>query len=379
MARDVLIFADSVTSPEMRHEVPVVIPDPFLYAEKDGNRYVVSAAFEVDRVKEIGIDASPWEHYGYDELIETGMAREEIVWKHVNLNACRELGITDAIVPRSFPALTADHLRENGITLEPDHKFFADRRRVKNKAELEGIRKAQKAAEAAMGAARDLIFRAEPSNGEVKVDGETLTSERLKATIRRVFSEHGVSGDDFIVSHGAQTAIGHELGHGPIAPNEPIVIDLWPKDPDSACYADMTRTYVVGEAPEELVKYHGLVKEALDRSLAATKAGVAGSEVYTLVCELFEEHGQKTTLSKAPGEVLEEGFFHGLGHGVGLEVHEAPSLGRGGTGDLVAGDVVTLEPGLYRPGFGGCRLEDLILVTEDGAENLTDFPYELTP
>jgi Xaa-Pro aminopeptidase len=379
MARDVLIFADSVTSPEMRHEVPVVIPDPFLYAEKDGKRYVVSAAFEVDRVKEIGIEGSPWEHYGYDELIATGLPREEIVWKHVNLNACRELGITDAVVPRSFPTLAADHLRENGITLEPDHKFFADRRRVKNEAELEGIRKAQKAAEAAMGAARDLIFRAEPSNGEVKVDGETLTSERLKATIRRVFSEHGVSGDDFIVSHGAQTAIGHELGHGPIAPNEPIVIDLWPKDPDSACYADMTRTYVVGEAPEELVKYHGLVKEALDQSFAATKAGVAGSAVYTLVCELFEEHGQKTSLSKAPGEVLDEGFFHGLGHGVGLEVHEAPSLGRGGTGDLVAGDVVTLEPGLYRPGFGGCRLEDLVLVTENGAENLTDFPYDLTP
>ncbi len=379
MARDVLIFADSVISPEMRHEVPVVIPDPFLYAEKGGERYVVSTAFEVDRVKEVGIDARPWENYGYDELIETGMPREEIVWKHINLNACRELGITDALVPRSFPTLTADYLRENGITLEPDHKFFADRRRVKNEAEMAGIRKSQKAAEAAMGAARDLIFRAEPANGGVKVDGETLTSERLKAEIRRVFSEHGVSGDDFIVSHGAQTAIGHELGHGPIAPNEPIVIDLWPKDPDSACYADMTRTFVVGEAPEELVKYHGLVKEALDRSFAATKAGVAGSEVYTIVCNLFEENGQRTTLSKAPGEVLEEGFFHGLGHGVGLEVHEAPSLGRGGTGDLVAGDVVTLEPGLYRPGFGGCRLEDLVLVTEDGAENLTNFPYDLTP
>jgi Xaa-Pro aminopeptidase len=379
MARDVLIFADSVISPEMRHEVPVVIPDPFLYAEKDGKRHVVSAAFEVDRVVEIGIEATPWENYRYDELIEQGLPREEVVWLHVNLNACRELGISDAIVPRSFPTLVADHLRENGIAVEPDHKFFADRRRVKNEAELAGIRRSQRAAEAAMGAARDLLGRAEPSNGGVKADGETLTSERLKAEIRRVFSEHGVSGDDFIVSHGAQTAIGHELGHGPIAPNEPIVIDLWPKDPDSACYADMTRTFVVGEAPEELVEYHRLVKEALDRSLAATKAGVAGSEVYTLVCEWFEEHGQKTTLSKPHGEVLEEGFFHGLGHGVGLEVHEAPALGRGGTGNLVAGDVVTLEPGLYRPGFGGCRLEDLVLVTEDGAENLTDFPYDLTP
>jgi Xaa-Pro aminopeptidase len=379
MARDVLIFADSVVSPEMRHEVPVVIPDPFLYVEKDGQRHVVSTAFEVDRVKEVGIDATPWESYGYDELIEQGLPREEIVWKHINLNAVRALDVTDAIVPRSFPTLVADYLRENGVTLEVDHSEFANRRRVKNEAELAGIRKSQKAAEAAMGAARDLIFRGEAANGEVKVDGATLTSERIKAEIRRVFGEHGVSGDDFIVSHGAQTAIGHELGHGPIAPNEPIVIDLWPRDPDSACFADMTRTFVVGEPPEELLEYHKLVKEALDASFAATKAGVPGSDVFTLVCELFEENGQKTTLSKPPGEVLEEGFFHGLGHGVGLEVHEAPALGRGGTANLVAGDVVTLEPGLYRPGFGGCRLEDLVLVTEDGAENLTDFPYDLTP
>jgi Xaa-Pro aminopeptidase len=379
VARDVLIFADSVTSPEMRHEVPVVIPDPFLYVEKDGKRYAVTTSFEVDRVKEAGIEATPWESYGYDELIEQGLPREEIVWKHINLNAARALGVTDAVVPRSFPTLVADYLRENGVTLEAEHSEFANRRRVKNEAELAGIRKSQKAAEAAMGAARDLIFRGEASNGEVKVDGETLTSERIKAEIRRVFGEHGVSGDDFIVSHGAQTAIGHELGHGPIAPNEPIVIDLWPRDPDSACFADMTRTFVVGEPPDELLEYHKLVKEALDASFAATKAGIAGSEVFKLVCELFEENGQKTTLSKPPGEVLEEGFFHGLGHGVGLEVHEAPALGRGGTGELVAGDVVTLEPGLYRPGFGGCRLEDLVLVTEDGAENLTSFPYDLTP
>jgi Xaa-Pro aminopeptidase len=379
MARDVVIFADSVVSPEMRHEVPVVIPDPFLFAEKDGKRYAVSTSFEIDRLQEVGIEATPWEDYGYDELIEQGVPREQIVWKHINLNACRALGISDAIVPRSFPALVADHLRENGITLEPDYKFFADRRRVKNEAELAGIRRAQRAAEAGMDAARELLRRAEPSNGTLKVDGEELTSERLKAAIRLAFSEHGASGDDFIVSHGAQTAIGHELGHGPIAPDEPVVIDLWPRDPESACFADMTRTYVVGDAPDELVQYHRLVKEALDRSLEATKAGVPGFEVYTLVCRHFEDNGQRTSLSKQPGEVLDEGFFHGLGHGVGLEVHEAPSLGRGATGDLMAGDVVTLEPGLYRPGFGGCRLEDLVLVTDGGAENLTDYPYDLTP
>jgi Xaa-Pro aminopeptidase len=376
---DVLIFADSVVSPEMRHEVPILVPDPFLYAEKDGKRYSVSTAFEVSRLAEAGIEAHPWEDFGYDELLEQGLPRDEIVWLHINLNACRELGIDAATVPRSFPALTADHLRANGITLDPDYRFFADRRRVKNEAELEGIRRAQKAAEAGMGAAKDILGRAERSNGSLTVGGQPLTTELVKAEIRRVFMEQGVASDDFVVSHGAQTAIGHELGSGLIAPDEPVVIDLWPKDPETGCYADMTRTYVVGTPSDELVEYHRLVKQALDRSLEATKAGVPGVEVYNLVCELFEAAGQQTSLSKKPGEVLDSGFFHGLGHGVGLEVHEAPTLGRGGSITLVAGDVVTLEPGLYRAGYGGCRLEDLVVVTEDGAENLTDFPYDLEP
>ncbi len=376
---DVLIFADSARSPEMRHEVPIVVPDEFLYAEHEGKRLAVSTAFEMERIAELGIEAHPWEEFGYDELLLQGIPRHEIVWQQVNLNACRGLGITNAVVPGTFPLEVADHLRANGVQLEPDYYYFAQRRRVKNEAELAGIRRAQRAAEAGMAAARELLRQAEPSNGAVVLDGEPLTCERLKAAIRQAFTEHNVTGEDFIVSHGAQTAIGHELGSGPIAPNEPVVIDLWPKDPESACYADMTRTYVVGTPPEEVETYHRLCKEALDRSLESTKAGVAGFDVYKLVCEFFEENGQKTSLSKAPGEVLNTGFFHGLGHGVGLEVHEEPGLGRGSKTELMAGDVVTLEPGLYRPGFGGCRLEDLVHVTQDGAENLTDFPYELEP
>ena len=376
---DVLIFADSETSPELRHEVPVLVPDPFLYAEKDGKKVTSSTSFEVERLAAAGIEAHALEEFGYDELLAQGVPRVEAIALHTTLNACRSFGVEDAVIPWSFPTFIADHLRANGIILTPDYEFFAARRRVKNEAELEGIRKAQNAATAAMGAARDLMARAEQSNGSLSVDGEQLTSELMKSAIRRAFTEHGVASDDFIVSHGAQTAIGHELGFGAIAPDEPVVIDLWPKDRDSGCYADMTRTFVVGTPPDELVEYHRLVKEALDRSLEATKAGVPGVEVYELVCRFFEEHGQPTVLSKPPGEVLENGFFHGLGHGVGLQVHEAPNLGRGGTATLVTGDVVTLEPGLYRQGFGGCRLEDLVVVTEDGAENLTDFPYDLTP
>ena len=183
-----------------------------------------------------------------------------------------------------------------------------------------------------------------------------------------------------IVSHGPQTAVGHDAGSGPIAPSEPIVLDLFPRDRESACWADMTRTFCVGEIPAELVEFHKLTREALDLSLGLIKPGANGREIHLAVCRFYEEHGHKSQLSKQRGEVLLEGFFHGLGHGVGLEVHEAPSLGMSGTNDtLVPGDVVTLEPGLYRDGFGGCRLEDLILVTETGAENLTDFPYDLEP
>jgi Xaa-Pro aminopeptidase len=249
---------------------------------------------------------------------------------------------------------------------------------VKSEAQLAGMRRAQRAAEAGMDAARELLRRAERNGAGLVVDGEPLTSERLKAAISAVFTEHGTVADEFVVAHGPQSAVGHDMGSGVIQADEPVVIDLWPRDVATACYADMTRTFVVGEPPAEIVRYHTLCKEALDRSLAAVRPGVAGADVFALVCDLFHEAGQPTLLTKKAGEILEDGFYHGLGHGVGLEVHEEPSLSRD-PGEIVAGDVVTLEPGLYRHGYGGVRLEDLVLVTEDGAENLTDYPYELEP
>ena len=354
------------------------IPDPFLYVEREGERHVVLTSFEIDRVREIAGAPEPhaYEEFGYDDLIAHGLPRDEVLLE-VTVNAVRPLGVTEALVPWTFPAKFADRLREVGVQLTPELDFFQDRRRVKSGAELAGTRRAQRAAEAGMDAARGLLRRAEPRLGLV-VDGESLTSERIKVAILEAFTARGTVADEFIVSHGPQSAVGHDMGSGPIMAGESIVIDLWPRDVETACYADMTRTYVVGEPPEEIVRYHALCKEALDRSLAAIRAGVPGADVFTLVCELFHEAGQPTQLSKAPGEVLADGFYHGLGHGVGLEVHEAPSLGRA-PGAMVAGDVVTVEPGLYRQGFGGVRLEDLVLVTEDGAENLTEYPYDLSP
>jgi Xaa-Pro aminopeptidase len=374
---DVLIYSDSMHGPEMRHEVPLPVPDPFLYVERDGSRHAVITSFEVSRIEPLGITAHPNEEFGYDGLIAQGLPRHEVLMQTM-VKAVQELGVTEAVVPYDFPLELADRLRAAGIELTPDKGFFSQRRRVKSEAELAGIRKAQRGTEAGMAAARDMLRGAEAANGVLTLDGEPLTSERLKARIIDVFNEHGLVSDEMIVAHGGQAASGHDMGSGPIAPGEAIVIDLFPRDRETGCYADMTRTFVVGEIPDELAEYHRLVHEALQRSFGAVKAGEEGRKVFELVCEVFHEAGYPTQLSKQPGEVLANGFFHGLGHGVGLEVHEPPALSRDPS-TLVAGDVITLEPGLYREGWGGVRLEDLVLVTENGAENLTDFPYDLTP
>ena len=376
---DVLMQGDTIRHPELRHEVPLTLGDPFLYMEKDGRKHLMVTDFEWPRIKDAGVDAeliSPFS-LGLDELLKTDKKYWEVSLE-IALRAVKQVGIQQAAVPHTFPLQLADHLRANGVELTPDRELFVERRRVKNGAEIEGIRRAQRAAEAGMDAARDLLRRAEPANGSLSLDGEPLTSERIKDAIAKAFMANGCVADEFIVSHGAQSAIGHEMGSGAIAPGEPIVIDVWPRDAETACFADMTRTFCVGDVPDELREYHQLVKESLDNSMSAVKAGESGRRLFEISCEPFHRAGYKTMLNKADGEVVEDGYFHSLGHGVGLEVHEQPNLSRFEE-QLRAGDVVTLEPGLYRQGFGGCRLEDLVLVTENGAENLTQYPYDLEP
>ena len=375
---DVLIHADTIKSAEMRHEVPLAVPDPFLYVERNGERHVVITPFEVERVQgHNGLQPHPVEQFGWDELVAEGRPLEEVELL-TYVRACKELGVRNAVVPPSFPLELADRLRAEGIEVRPDRHAFVQRRRVKTEAELDGIGRAQRGAEGALDAARELLRRAEPKNGSLVLDGEPLRVERVKAAMQEVYGEHNLAADDFIVAPGPQGALGHEMGSGEIAPGQPIVIDQWPRDRISSCYSDMTRTYVVGDVSDELAEYHRLVHEALDRSVEMVKPGVAGRDVYVMVCELFHEHGYPTGHYKQAGEVLEDGFFHGLGHGVGLEVHEQPWLSRY-PGELVEGDVITIEPGLYRHGFGGVRLEDIVLVTKDGGEPLTSYPYELAP
>jgi len=374
------MYADTYRSPELRHEVPIGIPDPFLYAERDGAKHIAIGAMEIPRLAELGLfELHPSEEYGSDELIASGLSYPE-VRQEVVLRAVKGLGITSAVVPETFPLWLADRLRAEGVELTVDHDFFDGRRRVKSEAELAGIRRAQRAAEAGMDAARDLLRRAKDRNGGgLEVDGEPLTVERVKAAMAAAFAANGTTADDFIVAPGAQGAVGHDMGSGPIQSGVPIVIDIWPRDNESFMFCDMTRTFVVGDVPEDVQKWHALSKEALDRAVSEIKDGADGRAIFDGTCEIFEAAGEPTQRTKERGKTLANGFFHGLGHGVGLEVHESPGMGLASKLPLQAGDVVTVEPGCYRQGYGGVRLEDLVLVTQDGAENLTRYPYDLQP
>jgi len=374
---DVLIIGDSMRSSELRHEVPIAIPDPFLYAEVGGKRLVAVSSFEKGRIDDLGTDLEvhTLEEFGYDELIERGLAETEF-WREVWLAAARGLGVQDAVVPTTFPTGHADHLRASGVELRVDQPAFAQRRRIKNEAELAGIRRACRAAEAGLRAGLELLQAAERTAGQLVLDGEQLTCERVKQAVERAFGEHGSAADEFIVSHGSQTAIGHDMGSGPIAANDIVLFDLFPRDRETGCFADFTRTFTIGPAPEEIAEFHELSRKALDLAIGAVGPGVSGRAIHSEVCDFFHKHGYPTQLHKGDAKVLRDGFYHATGHGVGLEVHEQPNVGRLDS-ELVAGDVIAVEPGLYRHGFGGVRLEDLVLVTEDGAEVLTSFPYDL--
>jgi Xaa-Pro aminopeptidase len=377
---DVILYADTFRSPELRHEVPLGVPDPFLYVEHEGVKHIAIGSMEIPRLKALGLfELHPTEEYGSDDLIASGLSypavRQEVV-----IRAVKALGVTSALVPETFPLWLGDRLRAEGVELTVDNDFFDERRRVKTEAELAGMRRAQRAAEAGMDTARDMLRRAQQNGGdELQLDGEPLTVERVKSAMAQTFAANGAIADDFIVAPGPQGAVGHDMGSGPIRAGVPIVIDIWPRDGESFVFCDMTRTFVVGEVPDDIREWHRLTKQALDRALTEIKDGANGREIFDGTCEIYEAAGHPTQRTKEPGKPLADGFFHGLGHGVGLEVHEAPGMGRASEHPLRAGDVVTVEPGCYKQGYGGVRLEDLVLVTKDGAENLTQYPYDLEP
>jgi Xaa-Pro aminopeptidase len=378
---NVLIWGSPNTSPELRHEVPLSISDPFLYLEAGGRRAVVTNTLEDARLAQAAphLERLLVEQLGRDQLIAAGHSRTEAE-QEVCLRATRELEIKDAVVPLDFPLGLADSLRAAGVSLTPDEDLFTERRRHKTDVEMAGIRRAANAAVEAVGAAMAMLRESEVRGDELWHGGERLTCEAVRALIREVCGSAGAPAppDIMVKPMGPDPRIGHYAGAGPLPADTPILIDLWPRDEESGCWADMTRTFVRGAMSDQIAEIHGLVLGAHERACAAIKPGVPGVELYNIVCEVFEAAGHPTGRTKTPGQPLREGFYAALGHGVGLEIHEAPSLGRIGTEPLIAGDVVAVEPGLVVRPVGGTRVEDLLVVTESGSENLTGaVPYEL--
>jgi Xaa-Pro aminopeptidase len=376
---DVLMIGDSERSMELRHEIPVAIGDDFAYAEVGGRRLVATYSLEHDNVRRAAPDVElrPLEEYRPEELVAQGLDLYAI-WPELAVRFVRDIGLRDAVVPASFPLVHADRLRREGVELTVDQRFFDDRRRVKSGAELDGVRRAQRAAEAGMAAARELLRRSQPGEGGRVADGEPLTCERVKEAATAAFDAHGCRGDDLIAARGPQAASGHDHGSGRIGNDDVLVCDFFPRHVESGCFSDMTRTFAVGEIDPELESWHAECREALELAVSLVRPGVDGREIHAAVDGFFAGRGHPTALTKPVGTVLRDGFFHATGHGVGLQVHESPNIGRTGH-VLVPGDVIALEPGLYRQGWGGVRLEDLVLVTDDGCEVLTDFPYDLAP
>ena len=310
--------------------------------------------------------------YDYPELVGEYGRAEAGTRACANFLADRD--VESVAAPERFPLGTADGLREQGVSVEVlDEDVVTRIRALKSDEEIDHIHEAQRANEGAMAAAEDLLAAATVEDGLLYHDGEKLTSERVKEEIEVALLRRGCALDETIVACGADGADPHNRGNGPLAADEPIVIDIFPRNKATKYHGDMTRTFVVGEPSDEIRRRYDVTSEAFEAALDALEPGVTGKAVHDAVCDVYEAEGYDTLRSDPTAET---GFIHSTGHGIGLDVHELPRVSPDG-GELRPGHVVTIEPGLYDPDFGGIRIEDLVVVTEDGYENLTDYPIHL--
>ncbi|MFB6082990.1 MAG: M24 family metallopeptidase [Halorientalis sp.] len=356
-------------------------PDPF-HTLYDGEVHLLVSSLEYGRANSESHAASVERHVDYDmpALVEEHGRLEG--GRRVLADFLAERGVESVAVPSRFPLATAEGLREHGIAVrDPETPpvgrggtdVIEDIRATKTDAEIDHVRAAQKANEAAMRAAEELLAAATVEDGRLHHEGEPLTSERVKEEIEVTLLREGCALDETIVACGADAADPHDRGSGPLAADEPVIVDIFPRDKTSSYHADMTRTFVVGDPGDEIRAWYDLTAEAKRAALSAIEPGATGADVHDAVCDVYEDAGEPTLRSD---ETTETGFIHNTGHGVGLDVHEQPLVGPGGD-ELEPGHVVTVEPGLYDPEVGGVRIEDIVVVTEDGYENLTDYPERL--
>ena len=285
-------------------------------------------------------------------------------------------GIREVWSGRSMPLIFAHFFKERGVDVRCDPNLGVLERRAKSDREVAALARAQRKTEGAVRFACEMIANANAdANGDLSAGGSPLTAERMHNEINMWLLQHGMDTCTSIVAGGPQGADCHNRGAGRLRTGEPIIIDIFPMDPSSRYYGDCTRCVVHGDIPDIVQRIHDATAEAKHAALAVTRAGATGEEVHQAACDVFTELGYAIGLPESPDDDSIR-YVHGTGHGVGLDVHEPPLLDFKGP-ELVVGDCLTIEPGLYGPKVGGVRIEDMVIVRPDGCDNLNTLPETL--
>ena len=364
-----LIVAASDGDPNLLYATRFFAPDPFIFFQHRGRKYLVMSDLELDRARR---------QAAVDGVLALGSIEAELKKRKTHnidtaavlqhLFARRKIG--SVLVPTNFPLGLADRLRRLSIRVVSSVQAFFPEREIKNQDEILHITRAQRAAEAGLEAAIAMIRESTISRGWLYQGMAKLTSEMVRERIVATTMRHGCLASHTIVACGEQGCDPHEVGQGPLRAHRPIILDIFPRSQSSGYWGDITRTIVKGRADEPIKQLYAAVLAAQSMALGQIRAGTRGDAIHQAILDEFERRGFQTGVQN--GRM--QGFFHGTGHGVGLEIHEMPRLSPRGQTALRMGHVVTVEPGLYYSGLGGVRLEDLIVVSEKGFRNLTRFP-----
>lgn len=362
---DAYVVYDSSDNEDMRYLSGFLATDPFIYVyKKDGGQFLIVSSMEELRARrESPCSIVTRTAAGFYELLEKHNDADAASAEMIK-NFCGE----KLLVPYSMPVGFARAL-ESSAQVTIDSGTVLSMRAKKTGVEIEKIRAVQKKNERGVTLAVDTVRKADVSeDGGLFFEDEPLTSEKLREIMHEAFFRMGLDDKDTIASCGADTALPHAKGEGQLFANQPIVLDVFPRDIETGYFADMTRTISKGKPSDEICRMYDTVHEAKELAVSLIRAGVSGADVHNAAADYFTKKGYVTAGTS--------GFIHSLGHGVGLAIHESPSLSvRGGV--LEEGNVVTVEPGLYDPGIGGVRLEDMGAVTEDGFDRFTTFEEEL--
>ena len=366
---NLLLFANSEHDANMLYAVGMFVPDPFVYLRLQGKHYLLLNDLEVDRAHRQAPHCRVLPLSRCEKKLHRRNVKTPTLAKVVR-EVLRGRGVKKLFVPMSFPHGLAQQVRHLGLKLKLKEGSFFPEREKKPAPEVKKISAALVMAEVGMAEGMQALKNSKiGKGGRLSYHGAPLTSEKLRGIIDTAVLQAGGSTNHTIVAGGRQACDPHESGCGPLRANEPIILDVFPRSQKTGYFGDITRTVVKGRASEAVRRLYQTVAQGQDLAFRRLRAGTPGIAVHTAVLEFFKNSGYPTR--RKNGRL--EGFFHGTGHGLGLDIHEPPRVNATTTDVLQSGHVVTVEPGLYYPSLGGVRIEDVALVTNSSPRNLTKF------